>query len=88
MAEKQKNQVIDSNKEVRKNIFIELELDEELEEMINNKNILSDGKDIINAGFSTLQITYITNPQIMHKSSVKLRSQGLKRLIEESIVLN
>ena len=59
--------------------------------MISDEDILSDCEDTINAGFSTLQTAYTTpvfNPQITHKSPVRLRNQGLKCPAEESLVLN
>ena len=90
-AGKQKKQVIEADEEARGNASIELELDEELEEMISDEDILSDGEDTINAGFSTLRTTYTTlvfNLQITHKSLVRLRSQCLKRHAKESLVLN
>lgn len=90
-AGKQKKQVIDSDEKAKKNTSIELELDEELDEMINDGDDLSDGEEAINAGFSTLRTTYFTpvfDPQIMHKSPVKPRSQSLKHPAEEILVLN
>ena len=49
--------------------------------MISNKDILSDGENTINTGFSILQTTYtilVFNFQITNKSLVKLKSQDLK----------
>lgn len=65
-------------------MFIELKLDKKLKKMISDKNILLNG-------FSTLQIVYSTlvfHFQSMHTSLVRPKSQDLKYLIEECLMLN
>lgn len=85
---KQKKPVIDSDEEAKRNASIELDHDGDVEEIVSDRNTLSDDEDASDAGFSTPKTSYTTpifDPQLMQKSSVQLRSQGLKRLADESL---
>ena len=80
---KQKKPVIDSDEEAKQNASMELDLDGDVEEIVSDRNTLvSDDEDASDAGFSTPKTSYTTpifDPQLMQKSSLHLRSQGLKR---------
>lgn len=85
---KQKKTVIDSDEEAKPNASIELDLNGDVEEIVSDRNALSDDEDASDAVFSTPKTSYTTpifDPQLMQKSSVQLRSQGLKRPADESL---
>lgn len=53
----------------------------------SNNNIILDNNDALHIGFSTPKTLYtipIFNSQLIHKSSILIKVQGLKHLINKS----
>lgn len=69
ITRKQKKLVINLYKKTKKNIFIKLKLEKELEKKISNKDDLLNNKEEINTGFLTLQTIYSLSISKLYISS-------------------